>query len=88
MKGKMEKVDTTERVCLKVGEERRTGDWKVARTRRLESLRYVAQTFLSASSGDIPVPRFKSSSPPTSDHTPTERAYLGLCPFPTGGGAR
>jgi len=25
-----------------------TGDWKVPRTRRLESLRYVARTFLSA----------------------------------------
>ena len=32
------------------------GDWKVARTRRLESLRYVAQTFLSAGFGDFPVP--------------------------------
>ena len=32
------------------------GDWKVARTRRLESLRYVAQTFLSAGAGDFPVP--------------------------------
>ena len=32
------------------------GDWKVALTRRLESLRYVAPTFLSADSGDIPVP--------------------------------
>jgi hypothetical protein len=31
------------------------GDWKVARTRRLESLRYVTQTFLSASDGDFPV---------------------------------
>ena len=36
--------------------KRGTGDWKGARTRRLESLRYVAQTFLSAGSGDIPVP--------------------------------
>ena len=33
-----------------------TGDRKVARTRRLESLRYVAWTFLSAGSGDFPVP--------------------------------
>ena len=33
-----------------------TGDWKVAGTRRLESLRYVAPTFLSAGSGDFPVP--------------------------------
>ncbi|HZV33228.1 MAG TPA: hypothetical protein VFB72_01525 [Verrucomicrobiae bacterium] len=32
------------------------GDWKVARTRRLESLRHVAQTFLSAGCGDFPVP--------------------------------
>ena len=32
------------------------GDWKVALTRRLESLRYVVPTFLSAGSGDIPVP--------------------------------
>jgi hypothetical protein len=34
-----------------------TGDWKVPRTRRLESLRYVARTFLSAGSGDFPVAR-------------------------------
>ena len=33
-----------------------TGDWKVAGTRRLESLRYVAPTFLSAGAGDFPVP--------------------------------
>ena len=32
------------------------GDWKVTLTRRLESLRYVVPTFLSAGSGDIPVP--------------------------------
>jgi len=35
-----------------------TGDWKVAGTRRLESLRYVAQTFLSAGAGDFPVPGY------------------------------
>jgi len=33
------------------------GDWKVPRTRRLESLRYVARTFLSAGLGDFPVAR-------------------------------
>jgi hypothetical protein len=32
-----------------------SGDWKVPATRRLESLRHVAQTFLSAGSGDFPV---------------------------------
>ena len=34
-----------------------TGNWKVPLTRRLESLRHVAQTFLSAGSGDFPVAR-------------------------------
>ena len=38
----------------------RAGDRKVARTRRLESLRYVAWTFWSAGSGDIPVPSSSS----------------------------
>ena len=33
-----------------------TGDWKVARTRRQECLRYVAQAFQPAGSGDFPVP--------------------------------
>jgi hypothetical protein len=35
-----------------------TGDWKVPRTRRQECLRYVAQAFQPASSGDLPVARF------------------------------
>jgi len=34
-----------------------TGNWKVPLTRRLESLRHVAQTFLSAGLGDFPVAR-------------------------------
>src|SRR2546427_6392318 len=36
------------------------------KTRRLESLRYVAQTFLSAGSGDFPV----ACPSPTFNHTP------------------
>ena len=36
------------------------GDWKVARTRRQECRRYVAQAFQPAGSGDFPVPSFES----------------------------
>ena len=32
-----------------------TGDWKVPGTRTLESVRYVAQAFQPAGSGDFPV---------------------------------
>jgi len=44
-----------------------TGNWKVPWTRRLESLRYVAQTFLSAGSGDFPVARFNGELPKTAN---------------------
>jgi len=40
-----------------------TGDWKVARTRRQECLRYVAQAFQPAGSGDILVPQFQKLKP-------------------------
>ena len=33
----------------------KTGDWKVPGTRTLESVRYVAQAFQPAGSGDFPV---------------------------------
>jgi hypothetical protein len=42
---------------LKIGLARAaTGDWEVAVTRGLETLRYVAQTFLSAGSGTFQSP--------------------------------
>jgi hypothetical protein len=41
-----------------------TGNWKVPLTRRLESLRHVAQTFLSAGSGDFPVARLVTFNVP------------------------
>jgi hypothetical protein len=41
-----------------------TGNWKVPLTRRLESLRHVAQTFLSAGSGDFPVARLVTFNAP------------------------
>src|ERR1041385_1659132 len=60
-----------------------TGEKNVPRTRMLESRRYVAQTFLSAGSGDFPVAR----PSPTSNHTaaaePRHRwVDLGLIRYP------
>jgi hypothetical protein len=45
----------------------RTGIWKDARTRRLESLCYVAQTFLSAGWGTFQSPIKSSVEAPMSD---------------------
>src|SRR6185369_27822 len=39
-----------------------TGGWKVARTRRQECLRYVAQAFQPAGCGNFPVPGFNGIS--------------------------
>ena len=64
-----------------------TGDWKVARTRRQECLRYVAQAFLSAGSGDILVTssensgRTHSYSHPLDLLSPENARFFPLAPL-------
>ena len=47
----------------------RTGDWKVARTRRLESLRYGTQTFCLRVLGTFLSPTLESIASPILNHT-------------------